>query len=105
MVVVPAGYLALVLIATHVRGNAKYGFVDVAAAEAALSITGAVLDLVVGLEFEAFVAECGVAYCGFLVGMMEGDIIFVGRALRSSDGVSPPLGSVEVKGSVIVREQ
>jgi len=49
VVVMPAGYLALVLIATHVRGDADDGLVDIAVAEAASSIRGAVLDLVPGL--------------------------------------------------------
>ena len=34
MVVMPTGHLALVFIATHVRGDAEDGFVDVAVAEA-----------------------------------------------------------------------
>jgi len=58
---------------------------DVTVTEATLSITGAVLDLVVGLQFEAFIAECWVADRGLFVWVMEGDIVLVGRALRSSD--------------------
>jgi len=49
MVVVPARHLALVLRATHVRGDAEYGLVDVAIAEATSPIVRAVLDLVVRL--------------------------------------------------------
>jgi len=58
---------------------------DVTVTEATLSITGAVLDLVVGLQFEAFIAECWVADRGLFVWVMEGDIVLVGRALYSSD--------------------
>src|SRR5712672_3911397 len=49
VVVVPARHLALVLRATHVRGDAEYGLVDVAVAEATAPIVGAVPDLVVRL--------------------------------------------------------
>src|SRR5882672_7722119 len=49
MMVVPARHLALVLRATHVRGNAEDGLVDVAVAEATVPIVQAVLDLVVRL--------------------------------------------------------
>ena len=49
VVVVPAGHLALVLRAMHVRGDAEYGLVDVAVAEATAPIVRAVLDLVVRL--------------------------------------------------------
>jgi len=49
MVVVPTRHLALVLCATHVRGDAEYGLVDVAVAEATAPIIRAVLDLVVRL--------------------------------------------------------
>jgi len=49
VMVVPAGHLALVLIATHVRGDADHGLMDVTVTKAAASITGAVLNLVVGL--------------------------------------------------------
>jgi len=38
MVVVPARHLALVFRATHVRGNAYYGLVDVAVAKATLPV-------------------------------------------------------------------
>ena len=38
VVVVPAGYFALVLVATHVWGDADDGLVDIAVAEAAASI-------------------------------------------------------------------
>ena len=49
MVVVPAGHLALVFRATHVRGDAEDGLVDVAVAETTVPIVRAVLDLVVRL--------------------------------------------------------
>src|SRR5712671_1339722 len=49
MMVVPARHLALVLRATHVRGDAKDGLVDVTVAEAATPIIRAILDLVVRL--------------------------------------------------------
>jgi len=49
VVIVPTRHLALVLVATHVRGDAEYRLVDVAVTKATSSITGAVLDLVVGL--------------------------------------------------------
>ena len=45
MVVVPAGYLALVFVAAHVRVGADDGLVGVAFAEAATSIGGAIFDL------------------------------------------------------------
>jgi len=49
VMMVPTRHLALVLVATHVWGDAKYGLMDIAVTKAAVSITGAVLDLVVGL--------------------------------------------------------
>src|SRR5712675_1775925 len=49
VVVVPARHLALVLRATHVRGDTEYGLVNVAVAEATAPIVRAVLDLVVRL--------------------------------------------------------
>ena len=49
MEVVPAGDLALVLIATHVRGDANHGLVDIAVTKATVPIARAVLDLVVRL--------------------------------------------------------
>ena len=49
MVVVPARHLALVLRATHVRGDAEDGLVDVAVAEATTPSAWAVLGLVVRL--------------------------------------------------------
>src|SRR5712671_48957 len=52
VVVMPAGYLALVLVAMHVRGDADDGLVGVAVAEAASSIRGAILDLVPGLQLK-----------------------------------------------------
>ena len=86
VVIVPARHLALVLVASHMRGDADDRLVDVTVAETASSVRGAVLDLVPRLQFEAFVAECWVSDCGLLVWVMEGDIVFVGRALGSSDG-------------------
>src|SRR5882672_625155 len=47
VVVVPARHFALVLRATHVRGDVEYGLVDVAVAEATAPIAWAVPDLVV----------------------------------------------------------
>ena len=52
MVVVPTRHLALVLVATHVWGDADDRFVDVAVTETASSVRGAVLDLMPGLQFE-----------------------------------------------------
>ena len=49
MVVVPTRHLAFVLRATHVRGDAEDGLVDIAVAEATAPIARAVLDLVVWL--------------------------------------------------------
>ena len=49
VVVVPARHLALVLRATHVRGDAEYGLMDVAVAEATAPCAWAVLGLVVWL--------------------------------------------------------
>src|SRR5882757_9413929 len=86
VVVVPARHLVLVLVASHMRGDTDDRLVDVAVAETAPSIRGAVLDLVPQLQFEAFVAECWVPNSGLLVRVMEGDVVFVGRALGSSDG-------------------
>src|SRR5712675_3241415 len=85
VVVVPARHLALVLRATHVRGDAEYRLVDVAVAEATTPIAGAVFDLVVRLQFKAFVAECWLSRRRPLVWVVEGDVVFVGRALCSSD--------------------
>src|SRR5712675_708024 len=86
VVVVPAGYLALVFVAARVRGNAEDGFVGGAVTETALAIRGAVLDLMPGLQFEAFVTECWVSNGRLFIRVVEGDIIFVRRALSSSDG-------------------
>src|SRR5712672_928473 len=85
VVVVPARHLALVHRATHVRGDAEDGFVDIAVAEATAPIVRAVLDLVVRLQFKAFVTECWLARRGPLVRVVEGDVVLVGRALCSSD--------------------
>jgi len=82
----PAGYLALVFVATRVWGDAEDGFVTGAVAEATFAIRGAVLDLMPGLQFEAFVAECWVSNGRLLVWVVEGDIVFIGRALGPSDG-------------------
>src|SRR5712671_2734192 len=85
MVVVPARHLALVLRATHVRGDAEDGLVDVAVTEAAASSAWAVLGLVVGLQFEAFITECWLSRRRPLVRVVEGDVVLVRRALCSSD--------------------
>src|SRR5712675_3106464 len=85
MVMVPTRHLALVFRAAHVRGDAEDGLVDVAVAEATPSIARAVLDLVVRLQFEAFITECWLTRRGSLVRVVEGDVVFVRRALRSSD--------------------
>jgi len=49
VVMVPAGHFALVFVATHVRGDAKDGLIDVAVTEATAPIRRTVLDLVAGL--------------------------------------------------------
>ena len=46
VVMMPTRHLALVLVASRMRGDANDRLVDVAVAEAASSIRGAVLDLV-----------------------------------------------------------
>ena len=86
MMVVPARHLALVLVASHMRGDADDRLVDVAVAETASSVRGAVLDLVPRLQFEAFVAECWVPDGGLLIWVVEGDVVFIRRSLGSSDG-------------------
>jgi len=86
VIIVPARHLALVLVASRVRGDADDRLMDVAVAETASSIRGTVLDLVPRLQLEAFVAECWVPDSGLLIWVMERDVIFVGRALGSSDG-------------------
>ena len=83
---VPAGYLALVFVATHVRGDADDGLMGGAATEAALAIRGAVLDLMSRLQLEAFVAECWVSNGCLFIWVVEGDVVFVRRALSSPDG-------------------
>src|SRR5712671_3224546 len=60
VVVVPAGHLALVFVAACVRGDAEDGFVGGAVTEAALAIRRTILDLVPGLQLEAFITECWV---------------------------------------------
>ena len=84
MVVVPARHFALVLRAVHVRRDTEDRLMIGAATKAALSITWAVTDLMVGLEFKAFITECGLVGGWSFVRVVEGDIIFVGRALCSS---------------------
>ena len=84
--VVPTGHLALVLVATHVRGGADDGLMDIAVAEAAAPIRGAIPDLVPGLQLEAFITECWVSDGRLLVWVMEGDVVFIGRALSSLNG-------------------
>jgi len=77
MVVVPARHLALILIATHVWGDADDGLVDITVTETAVAITGAVLYLVVGLQFEAFITECWLTGCWSFVWVVEGDVVFI----------------------------
>jgi len=55
-----------------------------AVAETTLPIARAVANLVVRLEFEALVAECWLAGGWSFVQVVEGDVVFVGRALSSS---------------------
>jgi len=86
VVVVPAGHLTLVLVATHVRGDADDGLVGVAVAEAAASIRGAIFDLVSRLQLEAFVTECWVSDRRLFVRVVEGNVVLVRRALSSLDG-------------------
>src|SRR5712675_1222041 len=86
VVVVPTRYLALVLITAHVRGGANDGLVSGGATEAALTVRGAVLGLVPRLQLEAFVTECWLSNGRLFIWVMEGDVVFVGRALSSSDG-------------------
>src|SRR5712671_6536211 len=86
MVVVPARHLALVLVAARVRGDAEDGFMGSAVTEAALAVRGAVLGLVSRLQLEAFVTECWVSNGRLFIWVVEGDIVFVRRALCSSDG-------------------
>src|SRR5712671_399262 len=74
MVVVPARHLALVLVASHMRGDTNDRFVDVAVAETASSIRGTVLDLVSRLQLEAFITECWVSDSGLFIWVMEGDV-------------------------------
>jgi len=85
MVVVPARHLALILHAAHVWGDAEDGLMGVAVTEATAPIVQAVLDLVVRLQFEAFVTECWLSRRGPLVRVVEGDVVFIGRALSSSN--------------------
>src|SRR5712675_2015293 len=86
VVVVPAGYFAFVFVTAHVRGGADDGLVSGGTAETALAIRGAILGLMSGLQLEAFVTECWVSNGCFFVRVMEGDVVFVGRALGPSDG-------------------
>src|SRR5712671_1601500 len=86
VVVVPARHLALVLVATHMWGDANDRLVDVAVAEAASSVRGAVFDLVPRLQLKAFVTECWMPDGGLFVRVVERDVILVRRTLSSSDG-------------------
>src|SRR5712671_2449543 len=86
MVVMPTGHLALVFVATHVRGDAEDGLVDVAVAETTSPVRWAVLDLVARLQLEAFVTECWVPDRCLFIRVVKGDVIFIGRALGSTDG-------------------
>ena len=86
MVVVPARHFTLILIATHMRGDANDRFVDIAVAEATSPVRGAVLDLVSRLQFKAFVTECWMPDGGLFVRVVERDVVLVRRALSSSDG-------------------
>jgi len=79
VVVVPAGYLALVLIATRMRGGADDRLMGIAVAEAASSIRGAVFDLMPGLQLEAFIAECRVSNGRLFVRVVEWDVVFIRR--------------------------
>jgi len=86
MVMMPTGYLALIFVATHVRGDAEDRFVDVAVAEATSPVRWAVLDLVAGLQLEAFVTECWVLDRRLFIRVVKGDVVFIGRTLGSMDG-------------------
>src|SRR5712671_47670 len=86
VVVVPTRYLALVLVTAYMRGGAKDRFVSGGTTEAALTVRGAVLSLVPRLQLEAFVTECWLSNGRLFIWVMEGDVVFVGRALSSSDG-------------------
>src|SRR5712671_2540724 len=86
VMVVPTWYLALVFVATRVRGDAEDRLMGGAATEAALAIRGAVLDLMSRLQLEAFVAECWVSNGCLFIRVVEGDVVFVRRALSSSNG-------------------
>src|SRR5712672_3481740 len=86
VMVVPTRYLALVLVTAHVRGGAKDGLVSGGATEAALTVRRAVLGLVPRLQLEAFVTECWLSNGRLFIWVMEGNVVFVGRALSSSDG-------------------
>jgi len=84
MMVVPARHFALILCAAHVRCDTEDGLVVGASTKAALSITWAVTDLMVGLKFKAFVTECRLVGGWSLIRVVEGDVIFIRRALCSS---------------------
>src|SRR5712671_3127320 len=77
VVVVPAGYLALVFVAARMRGDAEDGLVGSAATEATQAIRGAVLDLMSWLQLEAFVTECWMSNGCLFIWVVEGDIVFV----------------------------
>src|SRR5712671_4805730 len=70
----------------HVWGDADDRLVDVAVAEATVSVQGAVFDLVPRLQLEAFVTECWVSDGGPFVRVVERDVILVRGTLSSSDG-------------------
>src|SRR5712671_2366426 len=86
VVVVPTRYLTLVLVAARVRGDAEYGLMGGAVTEAASAIRGTVLDLMSQLQLETFVAECWVSNGCLFIRVVEGDVVFVRRALSSPDG-------------------
>src|SRR5712671_5754060 len=80
VMVVPARYLALVLVAAHVRGGANDGFMGGGATEATSAARGTVLGLVPRLQLEAFVTECRLSDGCLFIRVMEGGVVFVGRA-------------------------
>src|SRR5712671_4402378 len=86
VMMVPTRYLTLVFVATHVRGDAEDGLMGGAATEAAFAIRRAVFDLVSWLQLEAFVAECWVSNGCLFIWVVEGDVVFVRRALSSPNG-------------------
>jgi|SRR5712675_1709717 len=77
--VVPAGHLALMFSALHVRRDAHNGFMGVTVAETADTVVGTVPRLVIWGDLEAFVTECWLAKRGLLVRVEEGGILDVVR--------------------------